>query len=149
MTLRLEEFFECPAKAYGVFQDRFGRPRRLFSAEIEPTFDNGVLTLEERFTFDDGAKEKRVWNIRPMSGGHYTATADGVIGTAAGSPEGAALRWRYTFALDIGSRILNVQFDDWMCRQSRTVLINRAIVKKWGIRIGDLTLVFLRQAESG
>lgn len=63
--------------------------------------------------------------------------------------EGNALRWRYTFALDFGSRTLNVQFDDWMCQQSETVLINRAIVRKWGIRIGDLTLVFIRAGGSG
>ena len=144
-TLRLEDFFDGPAMAYGVFQDRFGRPRRLFNAEVEPTFENGLLTLEERFTFDDGVKEERIWNIQPEGDGRYTATASGVIGTARGQVEGPALRWRYTFALDIGSRIINVQFDDFMCQQSERVLINRAVVKKWGLRVGDLTIVFIKR----
>lgn len=143
-TLRLEEFFDGPAKAYGVFQDRFGRPRRLFQAAVQPTFKDGLLTLEENFTFDDGAEEQRVWKIRPEGDGRYTATANGVIGTATGKVEGPALRWRYTFALDIGPRTLNVQFDDFMCQQSETVLINRAVVKKWGFRVGDLTIVFIK-----
>lgn len=147
-TLRLEEFFDGPVKAYGVFQDRFGHPRRLFNIEVEPTFENGLLMLEENFTFDDGAKEQRIWKIQPEGEGLYTATANGVIGTASGQVEGPALRWRYTFALDIGSRILNVQFDDFMCQQNGSVLINRAIIKKWGIRIGDLTIVFLRRSAT-
>ena len=144
-TLRLEEFFDGPAKAYGVFQDRFGKPRRLFNAEVQPTFENGMLTLEEQFTFDDGVQEQRIWRIQPEGEGRYTATANGVIGHAAGQVEGPALRWRYTFALDIGTRILNVQFDDFMCQQSESVLINRAVIRKWGIRVGDLTIVFLRR----
>ena len=143
-TFRLEDFFDQPAEAYGVFQDRFGRPRRLFQAAVEPTFENGILTLDEKFTFDDGAKEERVWKIEPQGGGHYRATANGIIGVAVGEPATSALHWRYTFALDIGSRTLAVQFDDWMCRQSETVLINRAVVRKWGFRIGDLTLVFIK-----
>ena len=145
-TLRLEAFFDEPAEAYGVFQDRFGKPRRLFRVAVEPTFENGLLTLEEKFTFDDGAEEQRIWKIQPEGEGRYSATANGVIGTARGQVEGPALRWHYTFALDIGSRIINVQFDDFMCQQSRGVLINRAIVKKWGIRVGDLTLVFIKQS---
>lgn len=143
-TLRLEAFFDRPTKAFGVFQDRFGRPRRLFSADVKPSFENGVLTLEENFTFDDGAKEQRIWRIEPQGEGIYQATANGVIGTARGRVEGPALRWRYIFALDIGSRILNVQFDDFMCQQNDSILINRAIVRKWGFRIGDLTLVFIK-----
>lgn len=149
MTLCLENFFDGPAKAYGVFQDRFGRPRRLLTAEVEPAFADGVLILAERITFDDGAEEERIWRIRPQGDGFYRATANGVVGTAAGAPDGSALRWRYTFALDIGSRVLNVRFDDWMCRQSETVLINRAVVTKWGLRIGDFTLVFIKQARGG
>ncbi len=147
-VLRLEDFFDEPAKAYGVFQDRFGRPRRMFNADVQPSFEKGVLTLKEFFTFDDGVEEERVWRIQPEGDGRYSATANGVIGSARGQVDGPALRWHYTFALDIGSRVLHVQFDDWMCQQSESVLINRAIVKKWGIRIGDLTIVFIRHSSS-
>lgn len=144
-TFRLETFFPGHSKAYGIFQDRFGRPRRQFEADVRATFEQGILTLNEHFIFDDGAREERIWRIEPLGDGQYEATANGVIGKAVGAMEGNALRWRYAFALDIGARTLNVQFDDWMCQQSDTVLINRAIVKKWGIRIGDLTIVFQRR----
>lgn len=147
-TLRLEEFFDGPASAYGIFQDRFGKPRRLFNAEVEPTFEDGLLTLLERFTFDDGAEEQRTWKIRPESDGYYKATADGVIGQAAGQVEGPALRWRYAFALNIGSRIINVQFDDFICQQSESVLINLTVMKKWGFHTGDLNIIFLKQQSA-
>lgn len=147
-TLRLEEFFDGPATAYGVFQDRFGRPRRLFRAKVDPAFQDNLLTLNEHFTFDDGVEEQRIWKIQPEGSGYYTATANGVIGIAKGQVEGPALRWHYTFALDIGARVINVQFDDFMCQQSDSVLINRAVVKKWGFRIGDLTIVFIKQPDT-
>ncbi|MEM8950858.1 MAG: DUF3833 family protein [Pseudomonadota bacterium] len=142
--LRLEDFFDRPTTAYGVFQDRFSRPRRLFEADVLPTFKQGLLTLEEHFTFDDGVREERIWKIRPEGRDAYRATANGVIGEAIGMMEGNALHWHYTFALDIGPRVLNVQFDDWMCPAGEATLINRATIRKWGVRIGELTLVFVK-----
>jgi hypothetical protein len=37
-----------------------------------------------------------------------------------------------------------VKFDDWMFLQPDGILMNRARVTKWGIAIGEVTLMFQR-----
>jgi hypothetical protein len=39
-------------------------------------------------------------------------------------------------------RFLNVQFDDWMFLLDDAVMLNRAVMSKWGIRLGEVTLAF-------
>ncbi|MDH3909864.1 MAG: DUF3833 domain-containing protein, partial [Rhodospirillales bacterium] len=54
--------------------------------------------------------------------------------------------WRYRFALKVGDDTWNVTFDDWLFLQSDGVLINRAEVTKFGIKLGEVTLVFRKVA---
>jgi hypothetical protein len=35
-----------------------------------------------------------------------------------------------------------VQFDDWMFQMDEQVLLNRATMSKFGIRLGEVTLAF-------
>ena len=47
--------------------------------------------------------------------------------------------------LKMGDDLLRVRFDDWMFLQPDGVLLNRARVSKWGIEIGQVTLVFKKK----
>ena len=44
----------------------------------------------------------------------------------------------------MGDRSLNVAFDDWMFLQPGNVLINRAEVKKFGLKLGQVDLFFIK-----
>ena len=68
--------------------------------------------------------------------------ADGVIGKAQGSAYGNALYWRYDFDLKVGDSSWSVTFDDWLFLMEDGIVINRAEVTKFGIQIGEVTLVF-------
>ena len=61
------------------------------------------------------------------------------------SSAGNAFNWRYTLALPVGGRVVEVQLDDWMYLMDggRTV-INRAVMHKFGVRVGELTLAFAK-----
>ena len=144
--LLIEEYFAGRTKAWGIFQDRFGQLRRQFEVEIEGTWDEGTLTLVEDFLYDDGETEQRVWRITKRGDHGYEGQADGVIGVAEGLAYGNALNWRYRFALKVGDDTWNVTFDDWLFLQSDGVLINRAEVTKFGIKLGEVTLVFRKVA---
>ncbi|WP_019104390.1 DUF3833 family protein [Chromobacterium haemolyticum] len=41
-----------------------------------------------------------------------------------------------------------VQFDDWMFLQDERSLLNRAVMSKFGFRLGEVTL-FFHKPESG
>ena len=142
--LRLEDYFEGSAVAWGVFQDRFGQLKRQFRVLMTGTVEGDKLTLREDFVYDDGAEETRTWHIRILGDGVYEGSADGVVGTARGQVEGRAFAWRYGFDLDIGGRTLRVQFDDRFYLQGDGVMINRAKVRKFGILLGEATIVFTK-----
>lgn len=145
-TLVLEEYFAGHTKAWGLFEDRFGKVRRQFTVDITGTVNGDVLTLDERFVFNDGETEQRIWTIRRRGDGRYEGTAGDVIGTADGVAAGNALNWAYSMNLKVGDGTLRVAFDDWMFLQPGGVMINRARVSKWGIDIGEVTLFFAKPA---
>ena len=140
----LEEYFQGRTRAWGMFEDRFGKVRRQFVVDIEGTWDGEKLTLVEDFTYSDGATERRVWVIERTGEHTYTGRADGVIGIAEGTSYGNALNWAYDFDLQVGDSTWRVHFDDWMLLQDDEVMINRATVTKWGFEIGTATIFFRR-----
>ena len=142
----LEHYFAGHTVARGLFEDRFGRLRRMFAVSIEGTWDpvRSRLVLTEDFTYDDGASERRVWTIDKTGSRSYIGTADGVIGTAWGETHGRMVTWTYDFALIIGGLRWRVRFDDRMYLFDGGVMLNRARVSKFGLTLGTLTIAFAR-----
>ncbi len=144
--LVLEDYFQGEVWASGLFEDRFGNLRRQFRVEITGTWNGQSLQLDERFLYDDGEEETRIWTIEKIDDHNYVGRADNVIGTAEGTVYGNALNWQYDIDLKVGERTLRVHFNDWLYLQDGGVLLNRARVTKWGIEIGTVTLVFVKPA---
>lgn len=140
-ALVLEDYFVGESRAYGVFEDRFRNLRRQFVVDITGTMQSGELILDERFRYDDGQTERRVWRIKRTADG-YEGRADDVIGVAKGRVEGSFLSWKYQVNLKMGDSAWKVTFDDRMWLQPDGVLINRAYVSRWGVTIGAVTIVF-------
>ena len=140
--LQIERFLAGPLKLTGLFQDRFGALRRQFEADAHGTWDGKTLTLVEDFLYDDGQREQRTWRIEKVGENRYRGSAGGVIGMAEGETRGRVFTWRYHFALPVGGKIWKVRFNDWMFLQNDEILINRAEVTRFGIRIGQLVCVF-------
>jgi hypothetical protein len=144
----LEEYFVGRTTAWGLFEDRLGRVRREFRADITGSYAEGVLTLVENFVYSDGEREQRVWRITPLGDGSYEGRADDVIGIARGAGRGNAVHWQYDLELPVGERVWQVHFDDWMLLPDDGVMINRATVSKFGFALGELT-VFSQKAGGG
>lgn len=142
--LDLFDYFKGDTYAVGIFEDRFGKVRRQFKVDITGTINGSELTLDERFVYDDGETDRRVWYITRKPDGTYEGRADDIIGTATGVVEGNALNWRYDMDLKVGDSSYRVSFNDWMFLQDGEVMINRAYVTKWGIEIGQVSLFFTK-----
>ena len=106
--------------------------------------EQGVL--DEDFVYSDGTKQKRIWKLQHLGNGRYSGQADDVIGMADGQTRGNAFNWRYTLALPVGSQVWHVQFDDWMYLLDDKVMLNKAVMSKFGIFLGEVTLSFTRRA---
>ena len=140
-TFDMATFFDGKLRAYGMVQDRSGKVLRRFEADLFGTWQGTLGKLEEDFLYDDGEQQRRVWILEKHSNGHYTGTADDVIGTASGQAHGFAFNWHYTLAVKVDGEIWNIQLNDWIYQLNETRLINRTEMTKWGFKVGEITLV--------
>lgn len=145
-VLELRDYFNGTLDAWGMFQDRSGKVVKRFHVVIEARWEGEVGTLDERFTYADGSTQRRVSTITRLGEGRYTGRADDVVGEAIGEAAGNALRWRYVLALPVDDKVYNVDFDDWMFLMDDKVMLNRSLMSKWGFRLGEVTLSFVKRA---
>ena len=125
-----------------MFVDRFGAIRRQFEVDITGTATDDGFILDEAFLYDDGERETRQWVITRVADGRYQGRCDDVIGHAEGHHTDNMLRWRYRFRLAMFGRKVSVHFDDVMVVHQGGVMVNRAIVSKWGLKLGEVLLSF-------
>lgn len=144
-VLDLRTYFDGVVDASGIFQDRWGKVVRRFKVVMNCSWAGDVGTLDEDFFYSDGTREKRIWTVRRTAPGRYTGTADDVVGEAQGHASGNALNWRYTLALKVDGRTWHVDFDDWMYLIDERVMLNRATMSKFGVRLGEVLLSFSKR----
>ena len=114
---------------------------------IHCSWQGDTGTLDEDFSYSDGTKQKRVWTLKKMADGKYIGTADDVVGEANGQVGGNALNWKYVLALPVDGKVYNVNFDDWMYLMDDQVMLNRAVMSKFGFRLGEVTLSFHKRPQ--
>ena len=144
-ALDLKTYFNGELVAHGLFTDRSGKVARRFTVQMTGTWEGSKGTLDERFTYSDGKTERRVWKLTDEGGGRWSGRADDVVGVAEGQSAGNALNWRYTLALPVDGKVYEVQFDDWMYLMDERVMLNKAVMSKFGIKLGEVTLSFYKQ----
>jgi len=141
-VLDLKSYFNGDLVAHGVFTDRAGKVARRFVVQMTGSWQGKEGTLDERFTYSDGKTERRVWRLTDQGNGNWRGRADDVVGEAVGTAAGNALNWRYTLKLPVEDKVYEVQFDDWMYLMDERVMLNKAVMSKFGFRLGEVTLSF-------
>jgi len=144
-ALDLKTYFNGTLDAWGMFQGRSGEVQRRFHVVIDARWSGDTGVLDERFAWADGSSSRRVWTLTRQADGSYRGRADDVIGEAIGEVAGNTLHWRYVLALPVDGRLYHVDFDDWMILVDERVMLNRATMSKWGWRLGEVTLSFVKR----
>lgn len=142
--LSLQDYFNGEIEAWGMFQKRNGEVARRFHVRMIGTWEGNTGVLDEYFTYSDGTTERRVWTLVKQSDGSWRGTADDVEGEARGDVAGNAFHWRYTLRLEVDGSTWLVDFDDWMYLIDDKVMLNRAVMSKWGVELGQVTLSFIK-----
>jgi Protein of unknown function (DUF3833) len=142
--LSLRDYFNGRVQAHGMFQDRFGKVVKRFTVTMDCSWRGDEGVLDESFRFSDGSTQRRVWRLKALPDGRFSGTADDVVGTALGEQRGNAFQWNYTLRQPVGDSVYDVQMDDWMVLVDQKVMLNRATMSKFGIRVGEVTLAFTR-----
>lgn len=138
----ITSFFARPTRAYGIFEDRFGRVRKRFTVDFSGRWDGGAFVLDERFTYDDGVTDRREWRVLPGRDGAFTAEGTGLKGVARGQTSAGMIRMDYLYVLKMGKGGMPVRFDDRLYDLGNGRVMNRAIMKKFGITLGSLSIYY-------
>jgi hypothetical protein len=143
-ALDLARYFDGTVEGHGMVLDRAGAVQRRFVVRIQGTWNDGVGKLDEHFTWSDGENERRVWTLRRAQpdGARWIGTAADVIGEATGVVAGNSLNWNYTLDLATGRGRYRVEFDDWMFLIDERVMLNRAVMSFYGVRVGEVVIAF-------
>ena len=172
-VLDLQQYFNGTLDAYGVFTDRSGAVVKRFSVVMVCNWTGNEGVLDEDFTYSDGTKQRRIWKLTKLADGRYTGRADDVVGVAQGQTRGNTFYWTYTLNLPVGGKpsdagppqgasapsggsepraagnvgatIIEVQFDDWMYLMNDKVMLNKATMSKFGVKLGEVTLSFTKR----
>ncbi len=136
-----KQFFNGKLKAYGVVQDFKGELTRKLVVNMDASWEGNVGVIEEDFIYDDGETQRRVWTITLNNDNTLTGTASDVLGIAKGESSGSVFHWTYSLELLVDGSQIEVNFDDWMYQVTDSRLINRTSIDKFGIEVGEVTLV--------
>ena len=142
ISFELLEYFNGETTAWGLVVDRFGNLQRTFKVKLTGKTSDKQLLLKEYFTYNDGEEEYREWVIKKTETGSYEGKSKDTIGVAEGRKVGNTMRMFYDTTISIGETDIRVSFDDRFVKADKNVLINRADVLKWGIKIADVTIFF-------
>ena len=151
-ALNIESYFDGPVIAWGMIQDYNDKVTRRFCVELVGIWIDNKGELKETFYFDDGEITYRNWQLVRTSNNQFTGTAEDVIGTAKGKQNGFAFQWQYQLSVDIDDKNYHFTLDDWMYQIDQYRVFNKTEMKKFGIKVADITLFFdkqqpLRQCE--
>ena len=138
--LVLEAFFPGRTEGDGVFTNSWTGSERRFHVVIDGAWDGRTLTLIEDFAYADGEKDRKTWRLTRTGPGVFDGTREDVVGKARAWTDGNVVRLEYK--VEIGG--WTVDFSDVLALNDDSSLVNRAIVGKWGLRVGRVEL-FLRR----
>jgi len=145
-TLDMHEFFSGQIDGCGMFQGRNGEVKKRFYVDIDATHEgDDVIVLNEKFSWADGTKSQRIWRLTEQADGSWKGVAGDVIGEATGQVVGNTLHWNYLLELPVEDKTYKVTFDDWMHLINEDVMLNRSLMKKFGVELGSVTLSMHRK----
>ena len=147
-----EAFFAGQSYSAGAIDATFAKPEP-FTALIKGTVSNGVLSMEETYSFADAQRAQR-WSLRPVGNGAYvgtvqTETGDGVLHeprpvTGQVTPSGGTLT--YDGYAPNGKNVL-LHFRHVMTMQPNGTIRTHVAVSKLGLPMGKADAVIAKRPE--
>jgi len=144
-VMQPESFFSGDLTAHGIVKNRSGEVIRYFNADIKAYWEGNVGTLEEDFVFDDGEIQRRVWTLVRQVDGSYIGTAGDVIDEGIAEIAGNSMFLKYVLQVPYGDGSINLSIDDRMYLVEPDILINESVMRKFGLRVGEIVLVIKKK----
>jgi len=144
--LALETFFAGHTVGEGRFESGIAGVERTFTVKTTGTWDGRTLTLREDFVFSDGERDSKTWRFTRQKDGTYRGTRGDVVGVADVWQDGETVRLSYLAkVIGKGGRKRILTFEDVLVPQSASVVVNKAVVSKYGFPVGTVEVVFRKR----
>jgi hypothetical protein len=148
--LVLEEALVGRVLGEGAFVNSLTGGETKFSVVIDGAWDGKVLTLVEDFTYEDGSTDRKTWRLTRTGAGAFDGVREDVIGTADVRRDGPGVRLDYYVTLMTGLGGIDVRFQDLLYLNEDGSIANKAVVSKFGLRVGRVDITMRPQpATSG
>ena len=141
----MRRYFDGELEAWGILKNRSGKVTRSFTVKMTGKWQGNEGTLEEHFVFDDGQKDHRIWKIKMIDDNNFTASAGDVVGTASGQQYGNAMKMKYVLTVPVDGKKYDIKIEDWMYLIDEKSLINSSELRKFGFKVGSLTIGFKKR----
>ncbi len=143
----LKEYFTGELKGWGLIKNYQGKVTKRFSVDMTGTWEGNKGVLYELFTYQDGTTQERTWHLNKQENNVNTGTASDVVGEAFGTQEGFAFNWNYDLLFESDGDLIQVHLQDWLYQVDETAVISEAKIKKFGINVGEVIVLILKQDE--
>ncbi|MGL4634694.1 MAG: DUF3833 family protein [Beijerinckiaceae bacterium] len=141
----LEGFFTGKTVGKGAFTSAIAGVNRPMTVYTSGRWNGRTLTLREDFVFADGEKDVKTWRFTRISPGVYEGEREDVIGKAVVRQVGNTVQ--LTYSADVRSKdgsVTRLDFADTIAPIDRKSVLNKAVVSKFGVPVGEVLLTFRR-----
>jgi len=142
-----EDYFKGRTVAYGKFWAING-VKRNFRVDLNGTWNGKTLKLVEKFRYDDGERNTKIWYFTKTGPGRYIGRRDDVLGEAVVTIRGNTARYGYKLFLDAENRDNLVRFRDKMVLLADGTVRNTALVFKSVLPVGRVVVNFARARDA-
>lgn len=144
-VLLLQNYFHGSVKGKGIIQDWQKNVVRSFQVTMQGEFSNKKGIIKENFLFDDGEEQYREWHVSFKDNNHFEAQASDFKSVAQGKQINGQLNMKYVYPLNYNNKIYNLNVDDWMYAIDEKTIINKTAMKKFGLSVAYLTIIFTKE----
>lgn len=145
-----ESVFAQKLDGSGAVFYRSGRLKTRFSVVASGTWDGRTLRLEEYLQYESGEVHHRTFHIVKINDDHYTAQCREFVGPSSIRRHRSGFQWRYR--LKENSREahrVTLAADDRLFLCADGTILDHAILRKFGVRVGDVFMTLRPSASDG
>lgn len=140
-----QKYFNGSLRAYGMVKDRSGKIIKTFKGNLVGSWDkNGVGTLHEKFVYDNGETQTRVWTLTPTGDKTFIGTAGDIVGEAQMIANGNTILIDYTMTIPYNNSTIDINVKDWLHLQKDGIILNHSKMKKFGFTVGELVITIIK-----
>lgn len=146
---RFESVLAQKLQGSGAVFYRSGRLKTRFSVVASGSYDGETLTIQEQLTYESGEVHERTFQIVKNNDDHYTAHCSEFVGPSTIRRRHSGFQWRYRLKENSKeAHRITLTADDRLFLCADGTLLDHAILRKFGIRVGDVFMT-LRQTTDG